>query len=217
MISDYLRRLQSFLPSPEDLAEYATNPSIEPLLTSFTRLTTWFYLLHRLKSNEETMVLISAAHSKIIEIWILTALGLLHSSYSSLRTAVDIAVSYTFYHSHPIEWSAVCQGLSDWESRASIVSWHVKYTPTCKEMNAQFGLVKALEDDYRELSSYVHGIPLAGLPTLKGIERAPISESELEKLVGMAQTVDKNLNFLFLSVFSASLAGCINGRFKINN
>ena len=206
MIAEYLHRIQRFLPSEQDLIEYGANPSVQPLLGSFARLATWFGLLYRMRSHEETSTLIAAAHSKVIEIWILAALGLLHSSYSALRTAVDISVSYSFYHSHPIEWSAVCHGRSDWESRANIVSWHVRYTPTCKEVNAAFGLVKALDDDYHRLSSYVHGIPLIGLPTLRSIERTAIPEQELEKLVEMAQAVDKNLSLLFLSIFSESLA-----------
>ena len=210
MIADYLQKIQGFLPSQEDLSEYGANPSIGPMLSSFERLTTWFGLLYHLRSQEQTSVLIAAAHSKIIEIWILVPLGLLHSSYSALRTVVDIAVSYSFYHSHPIEWSAVCQGRSGWESRANIVNWHVRYTPTCREVNSAFSLVDALDNDYHKLSSYVHGTPLSGLPTLKSIERSVIPDEELEKLVQMAGTVDKNMNLLFLSVFNQALAAASN-------
>lgn len=173
---------------------------------SFGRITTWFNLLYRLRMQEETSVLISAAHSKIIEIWILVPLGLLHSAYSALRTAVDISTSYTFYSSHPAEWLAVSEDRADWESRSNIVGWHIRFTPSCREINRGFRLSERLDEDYRQLSSFVHGIPLWGLPTLKGIERNAIQDAELKKLIGIAQDVDSNLNLLFLSVFHKDLS-----------
>ena len=205
MIDDYVNRLKSFLPSDQDLSDYGGNPVTEELLNSLGRIITWFNLLYRLRSQDDTAVLISAAHSKIIEIWILVPLGLLHSSYSALRTVIDISTSYTFYSSHPIEWQAVSQDRSGWESRSNIVNWHIKYTPTCREINGAFGLADALDKDYQKLSSYVHGIPMVGLPTLKGIERNSITDTDMKKLKEIAQDVDSNLNLLFLSVFHQDL------------
>ena len=175
-------------------------------MNSFGRIITWFNLLYRLKRQDETSVLIAAAHSKIIEIWILVPLGLLHSSYSALRTVIDISTSYTFYSSHPIEWLAVSEERAGWESRSNIVNWHIRYTPTCREINKAFGLAEALDKDYQKLSSYVHGIPMTGLPTLKGIERNAITDTDMKKLTEIAQNVDSNLNLLFLGVFHKDLA-----------
>ena len=162
MSTDYAERLGQFLPTPVELEEFATRPSTARILTAFSRITTWFRLVQDLRGDQETSVLISAAHSKVIEIWILVPLGLLHSSYAALRTVVDICASYTFYSSHPVEWSAICEERTGWESRAQIVDWHVRYTPNCREMNRVFGWVERLAEDYQELSSYVHGVPVAG-------------------------------------------------------
>ena len=188
------------------MSDYGGNPLSQELLNSFGRMITWFNLLYRLRRQDETSVLLAAAHSKIIEIWILIPLGLLHSSYSALRTAIDISTSYTFYSSHPIEWAAVSEDRAGWESRSNIVNWHIRYTPTSREINKAFGLVEALDKDYQKLSSYVHGIPMAGLPTLKGIDRNAITDTEIKQLTEIGQKVDSNLNLLFLSVFYQDLA-----------
>ena len=206
MIDGYVNRLKGFLPSEQDLSDHAGNPLSKELLNSFGRIITWLNLLYRLRMQDETSVLIAAAHSKIIEIWILVPLGLLHSSYSALRTAIDISTSYTFYSSHPIEWLAVSEERAGWESRSNIVNWHIRYTPTCREINKAFGLAEALDKDYQKLSSYVHGIPMTGLPTLKGIERNAITDTDMKKLTEIAQNVDSNLNLLFLGVFHKDLA-----------
>ena len=139
--SDYASRLGRFLPTQADLDEYVLRPPANRLLKSFDRLVIWFHHLHGLRSNDEVSVLLASAHSKVIEIWILTPLGLLHSSYTALRTIVDICTSYTFYRSHPVEWRAVCEGRASWESRGRAIEWHLNYTRSFREMNRLFGLV----------------------------------------------------------------------------
>ena len=171
------------------------------ILTAFNRITTWFGLIQDLRGHQDTSVLISSAHSKVIEIWILVPLGLLHSSYAALRTVVDICASYTFYSSHPVEWLAVCEDRTGWESRGQIIDWHIRHTPNCREMNGVFGWAERLAEDYRELSSYVHGVPLAGLPTLGGIDRTHISEQDIDRFSQIAEKTDHDLNLFFLSVF----------------
>ncbi len=209
MSTDYTARLGNFLPTQQELEEFTANSVIAGLLNVFDRMTTWFRLVHDLRSDDETSVLIAAAHSKIIEIWILIPLGLLHSAYTALRAIVDICTSYTFYCSHQIEWLTVCEDRAGWESRANIIEWHMRYTPAFREINRAIGLADALNQDYQRLSSYVHGIPVAGLPTLRGIERTSISDPDLDKFLQTAGKVDYDLNLLFLSVFhqdSASLS-----------
>lgn len=202
MNRDYAGKIVSFLPSRQELEEFAAGSSTGQFLNAFKRMTTWFRLIYDLREDQETSVLIAAAHSKVIEIWVLIPMGLLHSSYSALRTVVDICTSYTFYCSHPIEWMAVCDDRAGWEGRADIVDWHMRYTPACKAMKESFGLSESLNRDYRELSSYVHGIPVAGLPTLKGIQRTVVADVDLQNFIGICERVDYNLNLLFLGVFA---------------
>lgn len=200
MMARYASRVAGFLPKPVELDTFAKTPSSARLLEAFRRLTRWFRLLHDLRVEDETSILLSSAHSKVIEIWVLIPLHLIHSSYTSLRTIVDICTSYTFYYSHPIEWRAVCEGRSPWLSRARINKWHLSYTPAFKGLNDNFGLVNALNDDYQKLSSYVHSIPLAGLPSLRSIDRTSVSQSNLESFIEMAERIDYNLSLLFLAV-----------------
>ena len=206
MSRKYASRLGDFLPAQQDLETFAGKPQGEDLLNAFSRIIMWFRLLNDIRGQEETFALVAAAHSKVIEIWILVPLGLLHSSYAALRTVVDICTNYTFYCSHPVEWTAVCENRAGWESRANIVDWHVHFTPTCREVNKVFGLAEALNRDYQELSAYVHGIPVTGLPTLPAIQRLHTSDRDLEKFTQLAQKTDSDLNLLFLSVFHQDLA-----------
>ena len=127
---------------------------------------------------------------------------------------MDICTSYTFYYFHPIEWVAVCEERASWEGRRSIIDWHISYTPEFREVSRSFGLAEALDQDYQSLSSYVHGIPIAGLPTLRGIERSRISDESLDKFISVANRVDRNLNLLYLSVAHQHMATLSQADFR---
>ena len=200
MSPDYASRVASFLPNQGDLGRFQSRSPAKRLLKAFDRLRIWFSLLYVPGGGDEVASLLASAHSKVIEIWILMPLGLIHSSYSALRTVVDICTSYSFYRSHPIEWRAVCDGRAPWEGRQRIVDWHVKHSRHFSEINDQFGLMQALTEDYRKLSNYVHAIPVAGLPNLKGIDRTELSDEDLVRFVELAESVDCNLSLLFLGV-----------------
>ena len=214
MGTDYAARLGSFLPTQQELQEFAERSSTAQILTAFDRMITWFKLIQDIRGEQETSVLVSAAHSKLIEIWILLPLGLLHSSYAALRTVVDISTSYTFYCSHPVEWLAVCENRTGWESRSNVIEWHIRNTPTCRETNNVFHWTDRLNNDYQDLSSYVHGIPVTGLPTLKGIERTQIAEQDLDKFIKIAARTDYDLSLFFLSVFHQYMASLSTTDFR---
>ena len=215
MSSEYASRLSGFLPTQQELETFTEKPQVNGLLNAFGRMTTWFRLLHDIRGQEETIALIAAAHSKVIEIWVLVPLGLLHSSYAALRTVVDICTSYTFYCSHPVEWTAVCEDRASWDSRANMVDWHVHFTPTFREVNRVFSIAESLNRDYQELSGYVHGVPVSGLPTLRGIERTHISDGELGKFTQLAQKTDNDLNLFFLGVFHQDLASLSTADYRV--
>ena len=201
MIDAYQTRLIQFLPTHEDLEVFCTKEIVGDLLMVFDRITVWFRALTDVHDYHRTSIMLSAAHSKIIEIWALIPMGLIHPAYTALRTIVDICTSYTYYTTHPIEWAAVCDGKADWESRGGIVKWHIQYTPSFSEINKVFGLGASLDEDYRDLSSFVHGIPLRGLPTLSAIERTHISDQDLQRFIQLADKTISHLNLMFISVF----------------
>ena len=76
MSNDYASRLGGFLPEQLDLETFTAKPQAEGLLNAFSRMVTWFRLLHDIRGQDETFALVAAAHSKVIEIWILGPFGL---------------------------------------------------------------------------------------------------------------------------------------------
>lgn len=167
----YAEELASFLPSHKSLEAFANSEPGQQLIHSFDRSLIWLGLLRRTYGGSSGQVLLDSAHSKIIELWALVPLKLLHSASGALRTLMDLVFSYSFYVSHPKEWNAVCAGQSSWEGRARILEWHIQFTPCFREYNKKFGIQQALDRDYEELSCFIHGIPTQGLPTMQSLKR----------------------------------------------
>ncbi len=205
MPNEYAARLRDFLPTGRELDQRTSRISIERFLGALIRITTWIDFLYALRKEDDTSVLLASAHSKVIELRILAPLALIHSSYMALRTVVDVCTSYTFYYAHPIEWQAICQNRAPWESRGVIVEWHLRYTPTFRQVNSDFSLVESLRQDYQLLSSYVHGVPVGGLPQLTGIKSIPLHDTDLDSFTDVAERVDKNINLMFISVFHTDM------------
>lgn len=210
----YATRIKDFLPSEQDIKAFALSANGQQLLKSFDRTLIWLGLLHDLRGNESTSVLLAATNSKIIEIWALIPLGLIHSGYSCLRTAIDIAVSYTFYCTHHVEWNAVCDGRATWAGRASIVDWHISFSPFFKEFNRSFGLSTRLGEDYERLSSFVHGIPVEGLPVMVALERRALQDAEVRGFLAMADRVDFDISLLYLGLFHSHASSLGDKEFK---
>ena len=61
----------------------------------------------------------------------------------------------------------------------------------------------------------MHGIPVAGLHTLKGIERTSISDHGLDKFTQIANRTDYDLSLLFLSIFHRELASLSTKDFRV--
>ncbi|MCI0564495.1 MAG: hypothetical protein MN733_38990 [Nitrososphaera sp.] len=201
MNTSYGTKLKDFIPDQNEIEEFAESALSKRLISSFPRLLTWIGILNELKGNEQAGILLASAHSKIIEIWALVPLGLIHSAYTCLRTVVDICTGYSFYSSHNVEWNAVCDGRGDWEGRGNIIEWHTQFTPRFRDMNKEFGLVDQLNVDYKALSAFVHGVPLHGLPTMISLERKLLPDKDIKSLIEFMERVDVNLNLMFLTVF----------------
>ena len=206
MTTNYEESLKRFRPTPKELTAFAASPQARRLQSAFERLLIWRGFLDRVRPNVEARVLLAAAHSKAVEIWVLIPFGLEHSAYASLRSLMDAVVAYTYYHTHPVEWAAVCHNDAQWESRTDVVAFHIRFTPRFREFNKEFGLGNRMSQDYRQLSRFVHCIAPHGLPSLTKLGRHTIPSQRLESFLDLAERTCSLLNLLLIAVFHEHLS-----------
>lgn len=214
MNQDYADALAMFCPSASSLKHFARSASGKRLLKTFDRTLIWCGLLGTSFIYKPQTVLISAVHSKVIEIWILIPFGLYHSAYSCLRSIVDSTTAFGYYISHPVEWEAVVNRGAPWESRAGVMEFHARFTRGFSEFNSGFGVVHQLVLLYRELSQHVHGIPPEGLPSLTSIGETAPSQDQTDKFIDACKRTVDLLNLFNIAVFSEHLTTLGAGEYR---
>ncbi|MGA9049018.1 MAG: hypothetical protein WB588_08495 [Dehalococcoidia bacterium] len=210
----YKDELANFLPSQKSLEVFADSDIGKQLLHSFDRCLIWLKLLQLTYNEQSGEVLLFAAHSKIVELWVLVPLRLLHPAFSSLRTMMDIVFSYSYYVYHPKEWDSICLGENNWEGRAGILDWHIQFSPHFQEYNKGFGIRLTLDKLHEELSHFIHGIPIEGLPTMLSLDRAELEKTDITPVVELAARVDNGLNTFLIGVFHSLLPTLSQAEYK---
>ena len=197
----YKSRLAGFEDGAQHVSTFASNPAAASLVNSLRRVLIWKRILTQIYSEAPQSVLLQAGHAKIVEFWILVPLGLDHGAYACLRTMYDSFQSFGYYLNHRIEWEAVCRSGVDWMLRSQLIEYYREYIPNFREFDQQFGYRKISATTYRRLSYFIHNIPAAGLPRAIPLDGRPVSTSKFDALLETAETVDQELNLLFIALF----------------
>ena len=205
----------NFLPTPASMESFAKSKAGKQLIDNFQRSLIWVSLLQRTYKGQPGEVLLASAHSQIIEIWALVPLKLVHSASGSFRTLMDLLFSYSYYLSHPKEWSAVCLKGKNCEGRASIIDWHLRFTPFFEEYNKQFGTRATLDGLQEELSCLIHGIPGEGLPMMGSLDRQELDKTDVTEVIDLAARVDDAMNSFLVGVFHTLLPVLSEQEYKL--
>jgi hypothetical protein len=206
-MSTYKDTLSKFLPNLKSLEDFATSESGKALIHSFDRVLIWLRLFGRVYQNQPGEILLASANSKIIEVWGLVPLRLVHSASGSLRTIMDLVFSFSYYVNHQKEWNAICVGQSEWEGRSRILEWHIRFTPFFKEYNKQFGTLAMLDELNKDLSCFIHGIPTKGLPMIRSLDREELDKIDVAQVIILASRVDRAINSFLVGIFYNLLPG----------
>lgn len=201
MTTAYQARLRAFEDGAKHASRFGARPSASRLLRSFRRALIWKRTLAEIHAAAPQSVLLHAGHAKIVEFWMLVPIGLDHAAYACLRTMYDSFQAFGYYLHHPAEWESVCRGNSDWMMRSELVNYYRDYAPHFRTFDQQFGYRALSAENYWKLSSFVHSIPVTGLPSPHPLDGKPVSPGKLDALVAMAEAVDEDLNLLFIALF----------------
>lgn len=135
----------------------------------------------------------------------LMALGLYKPAAASMRTAVESAMYYSYFRSHPVELATLVRVKKYYISKSDVVDYHKEHTIRFSELQSILNLNSRLDDWYRDLSSIVHGqVPGAwsGSGSLVNTAYEPELSSEAAEYFSTAASI---INCLFLSTFAAEI------------
>ena len=85
------------------------------------------------------------------------AVGLYKPAASSMRSAVENALYFSYFCDHAVELQTLVRDKSFYISKKKIVEYHLLHTPFFKDKQEAIGLSSELESWYSEISAIIHG------------------------------------------------------------
>lgn len=85
------------------------------------------------------------------------ALGLYKPAAASMRAAVENALYFSFFSTHPSELHTQVAKTDYYETKSTILDYHKTHTTGFKEKQRGVGLLSELEAWYSEISAIIHG------------------------------------------------------------
>ena len=183
----------------------------------------WLHYLHMYHRTGTADCLIDATASAAREGIACIALGLVRPAINSLRSQIDMSLSWLYFKDHPVEWGRVQDVGDGFKLKTELLKYlgdsFVRY-------QSRFGLLRdcktrKLDDPYRLLSAHIHGQSELVLPEVenpKDIVAAPKAQIEAIELQGECSEF---INDVFWSVFAdrwasipAELKTTLESRFK---
>ena len=118
--------------------------------------------LNHLRKSEATGVadaLLDGAQGAIVETAGCLALGLVRSALSSLRSEIDMALSWLYFKDHKVEWDRLRDTGRGFQTKAQVLKYAEDHWPMFK---TRFKLLEQQKnrgehDPYRLLSAHIHG------------------------------------------------------------
>lgn len=87
----------------------------------------------------------------------LMALGLYKPAAASMRTAVESAMYYSYFRTHPSELATLVRVKKYYINKTDVLDYHRDHTVRFLEIQSTLNLIPRLEHWYRDVSSIVHG------------------------------------------------------------
>lgn len=204
VIAETLNRL---LPQAADLTAALSQADVQDLTAAFDRTRLWCRYLVDHYADEDASAVLHALYSSMTEVCILAPLGLYNAAYAALRRILDLAISFSYYVSHPVELHTVVSTGNSWVGRSGALEWHMEFTPNFRAAADALNVMAAWKEEYSKLSLFVHSIPGPSWKSLRDMKPWTFSAAKYNAVVEEAIVVDGLINKLWLAVFTRDMAG----------
>lgn len=174
--------------------------------TNSMLLLRWVQYLSAYHMTGTADCLLSAVSNSVREVAASLAMGLVRPALFSLRTQMDLVLTWLYFKDHPVEWSVVNDTGEGFKMKKDLV---VYFTTHHEPYGMRFGILKQIatrreEEPYRFLSAHIHGQSVAVLPAVDELRDLVRTEPECNNCTKAAFEVSEYLNDVLLSVYASN-------------
>jgi hypothetical protein len=183
----------------------ADDASCEKIAEANKLLSLWSHQIQSEESSNGALSFLREMQVSGQNVAALMALGLYKPAAASMRTAVESAMYYSYFRTHPAELATLVRVKKYYITKADVIDYHKEHTVRFSELQATLNLIPRLDDWYRSLSAIVHGqLPgsWSGSGSLVKTSYAPALAAEASDYFLTAASL---VNSLFLSTFAGEI------------
>lgn len=138
--------------------EFLTDPPLPSTVAQCNiRLAIWSQQLVNADKGNPALSFVSEMQAAGHHVAALTSLALYKPAAAAIRTVVETALYYTYFHTHPVELATLVRDDDYFMQKADIIQYHKLHTAKFVDFQECFGFVGRLNKWYSRISSIVHG------------------------------------------------------------
>jgi hypothetical protein len=164
----------------------------------------WVNYLKLIHNNHSAIELLDGTESALVESCAYCCLGLGRASIVSIRTQVDLLLSYTYFRDHPKEWKRVQDRGEGFVLFAGIIKHHGEMDT---DFNKRHEMVKQvvkpnLEELYGVMSAHIHAQSALTVPTSHKMKDIVLKKDKMVTILDLQQKTSLALSATLLAIYS---------------
>ena len=185
---------------PDSVAKFGTEDAhVTRLTESLNRLALWSREFEDSESSNPAIEFVREMQIQGIYTVTLASISLYRPAAAAMRAALEAALYYSYFRTHPAELSTIARSATYHLSKEDILEFHQIHTMGFPEREKCLNLVTELREWYRRISSVVHGKKPGSWVVHTGIADIKYNAKTLKLLVDECSTVAILINNLFLT------------------
>jgi hypothetical protein len=150
--------------------------------------------------------LLTAVGASLRETAASLAMGLVRPALFSLRSQIDLVLTWLYFKDHPVEWEYVNSTGEGFKMKKDLVAY---LTAHHESYGVRFGILKTIakrkeEEPYRLLSAHIHGQSVAVLPIVNELQDLVRTERECTDCAKAVYEVSEYLNDVLFAVYASN-------------
>jgi hypothetical protein len=202
--------LQSVTWSPNIHAFLGEVNSVNQVAGANVRLATWALQFETIDKGNPALSFIRETQVASHHVAALLGLALYKPAAGAMRTAVETALYYSYFRTHPSELTTLARDPNFYVSKNDILDYHKAHTPGFKDLQAQLGVASGLSVWYSKVSNVLHGQVPGTWVTHKSMAEIKFDQRTLHAAVSTFLEGEELIHRFFLCTVARQLWGSVS-------
>lgn len=183
----------------KNMRDFAAQSEQMTILQNGCRLiSTWTHELLFYDRSNPANPFLQEMKASLFTVPICIGLGLNKPAAASLRTAVESALYFSYFSTHPSELTTLTRNKKYYTDKSKIIDYHNSHTARFQPMQETLGLLSMLNEWYGQISAIIHG-QIPGIWSEKSVASTKYDKKKAKHVVDEFNTAIKIINYWLIA------------------